>query len=167
MEYTDNFNKARAFAAKLDKKCGAMEVSMARAVLLAYGSKQLMSKTARSKIKTMYAQQSGKVPTIQPAIYEEVVDLAAKMARWGEKESIQALLCLMPEDSDIPPEENGDNCPICGAELAFEGDQEIQDDGTLVSWHCPRCGATGTQSNDIKFAEHLDVCDRDGNKITL
>lgn len=75
--------------------------------------------------------------------------------------------CLMPDDRDIPTEENGDICPVCGAELEFDGPEEIENRGTVIRWGCPTCGATGKQCNDIKFAEHIDVCDRDGNSVSL
>ena len=56
-------------------------------------------------------------------------------------------------------------CPCCGAEIEYEGDNEIDDDGTIVSWECPNCGATGKAGYNGVFAGHFQVEDANGNPI--
>lgn len=72
-------------------------------------------------------------------------------------------------DGDVPPlNSNGDEddiCPVCGAEIEYEGDNEVDDDGTIVSWECPECGATGKAGYIGVFDRHYKVCDADGNEI--
>ena len=56
-------------------------------------------------------------------------------------------------------------CPLCQGQLEYLGDQEIVDDGTLVSWVCLNCGATGEEGSDIVFDHHYSVCDADGKPV--
>ena len=50
-----------------------------------------------------------------------------------------------------------DICPQCGAELNWDGDRDIQDDGAIASWHCPKCGTNGKASWSLVFDEHFNV----------
>lgn len=72
-------------------------------------------------------------------------------------------------DGDVPPlNSNGDEdgvCPVCGAEIEYEGDNEVDDDGTIVSWECPECGATGKTGYTSVFDRHYRVQDKNGNEI--
>ncbi len=65
-------------------------------------------------------------------------------------------------------EEEGDQegiCPICGGELEF-GDNEQMDNGGVYPWTCKACGATGKQGYDEVFdGRHYDVRDANGGKI--
>lgn len=44
-------------------------------------------------------------------------------------------------------------CPICGADVAYGGDQEIVDDAARVSWACEKCGASGYEWSNLVFSE--------------
>lgn len=56
-------------------------------------------------------------------------------------------------------------CPCCGGEIEYEGDNDVDDDGTTVSWTCPECGASGKSGYTGVFDGHYDVEDADGNEI--
>lgn len=53
-------------------------------------------------------------------------------------------------------------CPLCGAEIEYEGDQEIVDDCSMVSFTCPHCGASGKAGYDLMFDAYYDVEKGDG-----
>lgn len=53
-------------------------------------------------------------------------------------------------------------CPVCGAEIEYEGDQEIVDNGTVVGFTCPKCGTTGIAGYDLVFDAYYDVQKGDG-----
>lgn len=71
------------------------------------------------------------------------------------------------EDGTIPPlHEFGDEediCPLCGAEIEYEGDNSIDDGGTIVSWTCPECDAIGQAGYNSAFDRHYNVRDKNGN----
>lgn len=58
-------------------------------------------------------------------------------------------------------------CPVCGEYVDYNGDQEIVDDNTVVSWHCPRCGCDGKQGSRIIFENHFEVYTSDGHPVGL
>lgn len=58
-----------------------------------------------------------------------------------------------------------DICPLCGAEIEYQGDQELDDSGSVVSWECPKCGATGKAGYNLVFDAHYQVCDANGNPV--
>lgn len=67
--------------------------------------------------------------------------------------------CLRMEKT-APEEPVGDledHCPVCGAEIEYGGDQEIVDNGTVVSFSCPKCGAHGKAGYDLVFDAYYDV----------
>lgn len=71
-------------------------------------------------------------------------------------------------DSIPPTSQTGDRdgiCPLYGGELEYEGDQHIVDDGTLVSWTCKQCGATGKSGYDLSFDQHYNVCDAESHGV--
>lgn len=75
---------------------------------------------------------------------------------------IDGLEACLQAVSDTPMAESGveheeDICPQCGCELDWDGDRDIQDDGAIASWHCPKCGARGRASWSLVFDEHLEV----------
>lgn len=70
------------------------------------------------------------------------------------------------EDTGLTPEEiiaakasldQEDHCPVCGAKVEYGGDQEIVDNGALVSFSCPRCGAHGKAGYDLVFDAYYQV----------
>lgn len=76
---------------------------------------------------------------------------------------------VMGDGEDIPflnhyGDEDG-ICPCCGAEIEYEGDNDIDDDGTTVSWECPECGTTGKASYTSVFDGHYDVEDANGDPL--
>ena len=100
-----------------------------------------------------------------------VIDAAKKMASADVDVLLAAIQRCVAPMSDSRGEripylhENGDTegiCPLCHGELEYLGDQEIVGDGTLVSWECPACGATGKEGSDIVFEHHYNVCDENG-----
>ncbi len=58
-------------------------------------------------------------------------------------------------------------CPICGAELQYEGSYEQVDDGALLDWVCPKCKARGKSGYDLVFDRYYQVFDADGNAVSL
>ena len=50
-----------------------------------------------------------------------------------------------------------DFCPICGGELEWNGDRDIQDDGAVATWSCPKCGASGKAAWNLVFDEHFGI----------
>ena len=48
-------------------------------------------------------------------------------------------------------------CPVCGASVAYTGYYDIDDDGGLLPWNCPQCGAQGYEGYSRKFDGHYDV----------
>lgn len=71
-------------------------------------------------------------------------------------------IVLVAEDireTEITAEQEG-ICPLCGAEVEYEGDNVIDDDGGTFPWHCPSCGAHGKEGYTRHFSGHWDV-DRD------
>lgn len=69
-------------------------------------------------------------------------------------------------DGDIPPlhkfGDEEDICPFCGGTIDYEGDNRIDDSGTIVSWTCPDCGAIGQAGYNSVFDRHYNVRDKDG-----
>lgn len=49
-------------------------------------------------------------------------------------------------------------CPVCGAEIDYCDSHEMTDDGGLIPWKCPSCGATGKEGYNRVFDQHYDVC---------
>ena len=56
--------------------------------------------------------------------------------------------------------------PVCGGELKYDGDQVIMDNGTIVSWECESCGATGKEGSDIVFQRHFAVTGANGKPVS-
>lgn len=56
-------------------------------------------------------------------------------------------------------------CPACGAEIEYEGRNEIDDDGGMLPWHCPNCGTTGDEGYNRIFDRHYNVCTADGKPL--
>lgn len=75
---------------------------------------------------------------------------------WGDGNEIPHLH-IFGDEEDI--------CPVCGSEIEYDGDNQIDDDGTIVSWTCPGCGATGKSGYTSVFDGHYLVHDGDGNEI--
>lgn len=55
-------------------------------------------------------------------------------------------------------------CPICGASINYGNDQSL-DDGGVIEWECPECGATGKEGYNKVFDRHYEVRDVDGAPI--
>ena len=59
-----------------------------------------------------------------------------------------------------------DVCPVCGSsELEYQDGRDIRDDGTMVSWVCPYCNASGAAGYIDTFDRHYNVIDANGNAI--
>lgn len=56
-------------------------------------------------------------------------------------------------------------CPICGGTIEYLGDRETDDFGTVVSWECPSCGASGKSGYDDSFNCHYNVTDKEGKTL--
>lgn len=56
-------------------------------------------------------------------------------------------------------------CPNCGAEIEYDGDNQVDDGGTIVSWTCPECGVTGKAGYTGVFDRHYRVEDANGNPV--
>lgn len=42
-------------------------------------------------------------------------------------------------------------CPLCGAEIEYDGFHEMDDCGGMYTWDCPQCGAHGKEGYTRKF----------------
>lgn len=58
-----------------------------------------------------------------------------------------------------------DICPLCGAELEYDGAYDHDDDGATLDWHCPACGATGKAGYNLVFDQHYCVQNGNGNPV--
>lgn len=56
-------------------------------------------------------------------------------------------------------------CPVCGAEIEYTGDNNIDDNGGTFPWNCKNCGASGKEGYNRIFDKHYDVTDCYGNYI--
>lgn len=56
-------------------------------------------------------------------------------------------------------------CPVCGAKIDSWGSTNVDDCGTMVSWKCLECGATGKAGYDSVFDHHYMVCDANGKEL--
>lgn len=50
-----------------------------------------------------------------------------------------------------------DICPLCGGELNWAGDRDLQDDGAVASWSCPSCGAHGMAGWNLAFEGYFNI----------
>ena len=72
--------------------------------------------------------------------------------------SLERGSCVKIADVDAEPAgDQEDRCPVCGAEIEYDGDQEIVDDGTIVGFSCPVCGAHGKAGYNLVFDAYYDV----------
>ncbi len=72
--------------------------------------------------------------------------------------SLERGACVKIADVDAEPAgDQEDRCPVCGAEIEYDGDQEIVDDGTIVGFSCPVCGAHGKAGYNLVFDAYYDV----------
>lgn len=58
-------------------------------------------------------------------------------------------------------------CPVCGAEIDFDGAYDHDDEGATLRFECPACGANGTAGYDLVFEGYHDVKDANGAPVTL
>lgn len=57
----------------------------------------------------------------------------------------------------IPGADEEGVCPICGGTDLDYGNDTPTDDGGLIDWTCPDCGATGKEGYDKVFDRHYCV----------
>lgn len=62
-------------------------------------------------------------------------------------------------------EHKEDICPLCGAEIEYDGPYDFDDSGATLPWCCPVCGATGKAGYNFVFDKHYSVQDRDGKAV--
>lgn len=124
------------------KCCGSDDASSwAEAVLFDHGSEVACSEVCESYLGTWTLEHDGILYVTEVAIAGTVI------------------VC---EPCNIDQE---GVCPICGAELRYDGPHEIVDDGGLIPWTCPNCGATGKEGYNTLFDQHYDVQDGDGKPV--
>lgn len=56
----------------------------------------------------------------------------------------------------LPDADEEGICPVCGGELEY-GNDNPTDNGGLIDWTCPDCGATGKEGYDKVFDRHYCV----------
>ena len=81
--------------------------------------------------------------------------------------SIKSVTCRTSTLDAAPPclsDEEG-VCPLCGAELKYNGAHDIDDDGGTIPWECTNCGATGAEGYNRVFDQHYNVCDASGRPV--
>lgn len=67
--------------------------------------------------------------------------------------------------SQTGPADTEGICPVCGAEIDYCDSHEMTDDGGIIPWECPSCGATGKEGYNRVFDQHYDVCSENGEPI--
>lgn len=166
MKNNEIFKKAQQMDAELVQKHSFTMVSIAKNIVIQAGINRLLADGTADKLRAEYNKVTGsQTPIIDADFYSNAVELAVEMAKLTKKkDGMKLLMCLLVPTGATEPVD-GDICPVCGETLEFMGDQEIVDDGTIVSWTCPGCGATGRQGNDLKFEKHYCVKDADGNAV--
>lgn len=109
----------------------------------------------------------------EPDFIEQVVEATTMIAN-ASPGVVTALLQreatpIEGDGEDIPPRHyHGDEdgiCPVCGAEINYLGDNQVDDEGTSVSWECPECGTSGKSGYTSVFDRHYDVTDSLGKSI--
>ena len=106
----------------------------------------------------------------------DVKDSIAELALLLADTDSEVILAFAQRDSlpiedeeRLPPlHPDGDKegiCPICGGEIDYCGEHELNDTGYSIGWVCPDCGATGHEENGELFAYHSRVCDKDGKEV--
>ncbi len=87
-----------------------------------------------------------------------------------ECDGITYIVNVVPADNKspkAPPLDEEGVCPVCRAELEYVGPHEILDDGSVIPWKCPSCGATGKEGYTCVFDRHYDVCTADGRPASV
>lgn len=166
MKINDIFKKARMLEKDMVSKYNDLMVSLAKNIIVQVGINQLMTEGTSDALIAEYNKRIGDhASIIAPEFYADAVNLAVDMAKLSrEVDGMKLLMCLlMPGGANEPVD--GDICPICGEALEVDGDQGIVDDGTLVNWECPGCGATGKQGNNIIFEQHYEVRNANGDEV--
>lgn len=82
---------------------------------------------------------------------------------WGEHLT-QSRMSDQETAACVSADEEG-ICPLCGAEIEYNGSHDIDDDGGTIPWECPNCEATGKEGYNRVFDRHYDVCDAAGNPV--
>lgn len=57
----------------------------------------------------------------------------------------------------LPDSDEEGICPVCGGAALEYGSDNPTDDGGLIDWTCPDCGATGKEGYDKVFDRHYCV----------
>lgn len=129
---------------------------------------------------TAMAHPAAIAATIQGNIFPEDFKLeVGRIALMMANADIDVLLAVIqrivvpftdPQGKRIPfLHPNGDEedvCPVCGAEVEYQGDREIDyNDGTEVSWECPVCKAFGKALYHDTFLQHETVMDGNGDCV--
>lgn len=94
-------------------------------------------------------------------ILDEIVNIAKELA---PLRTCKLLEYVKRSDLDFkkPGAPDADHCPICGDRLEYLND-EPTDNGGIIDWECPCCGATGQIKYSKLFEQHYNVHDNDGN----
>ena len=109
---------------------------------------------------------------ITPEAQREILAIANKLASADLNTLlyfVQRDMAALPlPDGAAPVHPSGDEegvCPLCGGSVNYQGENTIDDDGGVIPWECPECGATGKEGYNRAFDQHYAVCDRNGVPI--
>lgn len=135
--------------------------------------------TTGRKLTRAMEHPAALVETITGVFPPDVKESAAEVMLLMAKADIDVLLAFVqrivkpfedPMGQRIPfLHPNGDEedvCPVCGAEVEYQGDRDIDyNDGTEVSWECPVCKAFGKALYHDTFLQHEAVMDGNGDCV--
>lgn len=124
---------------------------LAFSLLMAEGKREFLGKTEDDIKESML-----------PSLFkeEDLADFAKAVLLLVGSEGGEIFSAIQKSDSTME-----DTCPLCGAEVDYLGDRDLDDDGTHVSWECPHCKATGVAQYEDKFLFHNNVWDADGKLV--
>ena len=93
---------------------------------------------------------------------ERIAEAVCLLAGIDDDEIFSAIQKFSSADDESDLE---DICPLCGTEVEYFGDRELDDDGSHVSWECPHCKATGVAHYLDKFLFHNKVRNAEGKLV--
>ena len=88
---------------------------------------------------------------------------------WFDQRHSKGVVYLLYSHDPLYPtpakEKHEGICPICGTRIQYDGEYEILDNGGVIAWRCPNCGATGKEGYDHVFDRHYNVCSAEGEPV--
>lgn len=104
---------------------------------------------------------------LEPSVFdgEDLASIAKAVFSLAGTESDEVFSAIQQFSSPDDESDLEDICPLCGAEIDYLGDRDLDDNGTHVSWECPHCKATGVAQYADRFLFHNNVRDAEGKLV--